>query len=421
MTFPFLNSFRIYLDRRLIIIFLFGFSSGLPLLLIGSTLAFWCSKVGVDKSTIGLFALVGFSYTLKPLWAPLLDRMKAPFFGKIMGRRRGWLFVTQVCLAAAIFALACNAPEINLWNTALCAVFVAFFSATQDILVDAYRIESLPVTEYTAGGGVEVFGYRIGMIVAGGVALGLFDHYSWQTVYTFMAACMGVGILTTLFCKEPEASQKVKTNVDSPVDAFKTAFLMPFLDFIKRAGWYWIVAFIILYRATDYLIGKMSTVFYQELGFTGTEIGMVTKAIGIWMAVAGGLVGGSIAYRIGIMRTMLWGLIMHVISNGFFLLLAEHGKSMPLLYTTVISQELSGGIMASAFVAYLSRLCNVQFSATQYALFSALMANGRVFVQAGSGVLAESFGWPMFFIVCSLGSIPGLLILLYMMKKHPIE
>ncbi len=421
MTFPFLDTFRIYLDRRLIIILLFGFSSGLPLLLIGSTLAFWCSKVGVDKATIGLFALTGFPYIWKFLWAPFLDRMKVPFLGKVMGRRRGWLFVVQVCLAVAIFAMGCNPPEVSLWHTALCAVCVAFFSATQDILVDAYRIESLPVTEYTAGGGAEVFGYRMGMIVAGGVALGLFDHYSWQTVYTFMAMCMGVGILTTLFCKEPEASKTVKTKADSPVEAFKTGFLMPFLDFVKRPGWYWIFAFIILYRATDYLIGKMATVFYQEIGFTGTEIGMAAKTIGIWMAVAGGLIGGAIGYRIGIMKTMLWGAVVHVVSNGFFLLLAEQGKSMPLLYTTVISQEISGGIMTSAFVAYLSRLCNAQFSATQYALFSALMSIGRIYVQAGSGFLADSFGWPMFFIVCSLGSIPGLLILLHLMKKDPIK
>ncbi len=421
MIVSFLNTFRIYFDRRLIIILLFGFSSGLPLLLIGSTLAFWCSKIGVDKSTIGLFALTGFPYAWKFLWAPFLDRTKVPFLGKLLGRRRGWLLVTQICLAVAIFALGCNAPEASLKATAICAICVAFFSATQDILIDAYRIESLPVAEYTAGGGVEVFGYRMGMIVAGGVALGLFDHYSWQTVYTFMAACMGVGILTTLFCREPETSKKVVTKAKDLEEAFKTGFLMPFLDFIKRPGWYWIFAFIILYRATDCLIGKMSTVFYQELGFTGAEVGMASKTVGIWMAVTGGLLGGMIGYRIGIMKTLLWGLIIHVASNGFFLLLAEQGQSTSLLYTTVISQELSGGIMSSAFVAYLSRLCNAQFSATQYALFSALMSNGRVFVQMGSGFLAESLGWPLFFVACSLGSIPGLLILLHLMKKDPIK
>lgn len=412
-----LDSFSIYLKKRLIIILLFGFASGLPLLLTLSTLSFWFAKVGIDKKTIGLFALVGMPYVWKFLWAPFLDRFQAPLFGKWLGRRRGWLLWVQLFLAASIIMMGHSQPETNLFWTAVCALCISFFSATQDILIDAYRIESLDPSEYAAGGGVEVFGYRLGMIIAGGFALSLSDSYSWSTVYLIMGLFMAVGILTTLVCKEPAASKKI----DLEKKSLKTVIVDPFLEFIKRPGWVWVLFFIILYRFGDNLIGQMSTVFYQKLGFSGTEIGMVTKTFGIWMVVVGGLVGGAIAKRIGIMKTLMFGGILHVISNGFFILLALHGHSMPCLYGTIISENLSGGIMTSAFVAYLSRLCNINFTATQYALLSALMAIGRVFVQSTSGFLADRFDWVTFFLIASAAALPGLALLGYLMKRFPIE
>ncbi|MFN7662932.1 MAG: AmpG family muropeptide MFS transporter [Alphaproteobacteria bacterium] len=411
------DSFSIYFEKRLIVILLLGFSSGLPLLLTLSTLSFWFAKVGIDKKTIGLFALVGLPYVWKFVWAPLLDRFHVPFLSKKLGRRRGWLLFIQICLAASIIMMGHSQPEENLFLTAVFALCVSFFSATQDILIDAYRIESLAPSEYAAGGGVEVFGYRLGMIVAGGFALSLSDSYSWSTVYLIMGLFMGVGMLTTLFCKEPPASKKV----DLEKKSLKTVIIDPFLEFIKRPGWFWVLLFIILYRFGDNIIGQMATVFYQKLGFTGTEIGMVTKTFGIWMVVVGGLLGGAIAKRIGIMKTLLWGGILHILSNGFFIALALHGHSMPYLYGTIISENLSGGIMTSAFVAYLSRLCNINFTATQYALLSALMAVGRVFVQSSSGFLAERFDWVTFFVIASAAALPGLFLLTYLMKRFPIN
>lgn len=412
-----LDSLSIYFKKRLIIILLFGFSSGLPLLLTLSTLSFWFSKAGIDKKTIGLFALVGLPYVWKFLWAPFLDRFRAPILGKKLGRRRGWLFWTQLCLAASIILMGHSQPETNLFLTAVCAVCVSFFSATQDILIDAYRIESLDPSEYAAGGGVEVFGYRLGMIIAGGFALSLSDSYSWSTVYLIMGLFMVVGLLTTFLCKEPPTSKQT----DLEKKSIKTVIVDPFLEFIKRPGWVWVLLFIILYRFGDNLIGQMATVFYQKLGFSGTEIGVVTKTFGIWMVVIGGLAGGSIAKRIGIMKTLMFGGILHVISNGFFILLALHGHSMPYLYGTIISENISGGIMTSAFVAYLSRLCNINFTATQYALLSALMAIGRVFVQSTSGFLADQFDWVSFFLIASAAALPGLILLGYLMKRFPIE
>ncbi len=412
-----LSSFSIYFKKRLLIILLFGFSSGLPLLLTLSTLSFWFSKVGIDKRTIGLFALVGMPYVWKFLWAPFLDRFKLPFLTNALGRRRGWLLSVQILLALSIIMMGHSQPEQNLFLTAVFALCVSFFSATQDILIDAYRIESLDPSEYAAGGGVEVFGYRLGMIISGGVALSLSDTYSWETVYLIMGFFMGIGILTTLFCKEPASSKQL----DLSSKTLKSTVIDPFLDFITRPGWYWVLAFVLLYRFGDNLIGQMATVFYQKLGFTGTEIGMVTKTFGIWMVVVGGLLGGVIAKRIGIMKTLMVGGISHVISNGFFILLALHGHSMPYLYGTIISENLSGGVMTSAFVAYLSRLCNLKFTATQYALFTAIMAVGRVFVQSTSGFLAERFDWVAFFLIASAAALPGLILLSYLMKRFPVE
>jgi PAT family beta-lactamase induction signal transducer AmpG len=383
-------------------------------------LSWWLSSVGVDKTSIGLFALVGVPYTFKPLWAPILDRTTLPFFGKL-GRRRGWLLFIQLMLAASIVLMGHSDPANDLKMTAIFALMVSFWSASQDIVIDAYRIESLKKEEFTAGGGVEVFGYRMGMIIAGGFALGLSDLFSWEIVYLIMASFMLVGIITTFICKEPAASQRVDLSEKSGLSWIKHSIVDPFLDFIKRPGWFWILVFIIFYRFGDNIIGQMSTVFYRELGFTGTEVGTATKTFGIWMVVVGGLVGGSIAFRIGIMKTMLLAGFLHILSNGFFLLLAIKGHSIPVLYMTVISENISSGIMTSGFVAYLSRLCNIAFSGTQYALFSSLMAVTRVFVQTSSGWLASQFGWVNFFILASIAALPALFLLMYLMKKHPLE
>lgn len=416
MTQAFKNLITLYFKKRLLIVGALGFSSGLPLLLTLSTMAFWFKTVGVDKTTIGLFALVGLPYVWKFLWAPFMDRVPFPFLTKALGRRRGWLIAVQILLAAAIGVMGLSDPQNHLYWTALAALSVTFLSATQDIVIDAYRVEILDPSEYAAGGAMVVFGYRMGMIVAGGVALGLSDHYSWPAVYGVMAACMGVGVITTLIAPESTAGKKEQMGYPT----LKSTFLDPLRSFMNHSYWPLILLFIVLYKLGDNLMGQMGTVFYQELGFTGSEIGMVTKTFGIWMTVLGGFVGGMIANRYGISRTLFLGGISHILANGFFILLAVKGHSMPNLYGTVIAENITGGIMTSGFVAYLSHLCNKNYTATHYAFLSAIASLDRVFVQTGSGYLATQLGWINFFVVMSVAAVPSLLLLLFLMKKQRV-
>lgn len=416
MTHALKNLVTLYFKKRLLIVFALGFSSGLPLLLTLSTMAFWFSTVGVDKTTIGLFALVGLPYIWKFLWAPFMDCLPFPFLTKSLGRRRGWLVAVQIFLAGAIGVMGMTNPQTHLYWTALAALSVTFLSATQDILIDAYRVEILDPSEYAAGSAMVVFGYRMGMIMAGGVALSLSDHYTWATVYGVMASCMGVGLLTTFIAPESPVSQKSSMEYST----LTSTFLDPLRSFISRPYWVMTLAFIILYKVGDNLIGQMGTVFYREMGFTGAEIGMVTKTFGIWMVVLGGFVGGMVANRYGIFKTLLLGGISHILANGFFIVLAVKGHSLPCLYGTVIAENITGGIMTSAFVAYLSRLCDKNYTATHYAFLSAVASLDRVFVQTGSGYLAERLGWVEFFILMSVAAIPGLMILLFLMRRQKL-
>lgn len=415
-----LDTLTFYLRPRLIVVMLLGFSSGLPLLMTISVLSWWLASVGMSKSTIALFGLVGMPYTLKPLWAPFIDRLSPPLFFKKMGRRRGWLLLTQLFLTASIILMGQADPKVNVEMMAIFAIILAFCSATQDIIVDAYRVESLNTEEYPAGASVEVLGYRLGMMLTGSLGLWLSDRFSWNYVYFFLALFMGVGILTTLFCKEPKSIRQPRQG--KVLDWLKESYVGPFKDFIQKPGWQWILAFILLYYFGDQMIGRMSMVFYKELGFTGTEVALATKTFGMWMVVLGGFVGGSIGFKYGVMRTMLVAGILHMASNMFFVTLAHTGHSVPLLFATVAAENLSSGAMASGFVAYLSRLCNKSFTGTQYALFSAIAMIPRTYVSAlVSGPLAEHFDWVTFFIVATIGAIPGLMILTVLMKKFPVD
>lgn len=416
----FLDSIALYLRPRLIVVLLLGFSSGLPLLMTISVLSWWLASVGIAKSTIGLFALVGMPYTLKPLWAPFVDRLSPPLFFKKLGRRRGWLLLTQFCLTASIILMGQSDPQNNISMMAIFALILSFFSATQDIIIDAYRVESLDTEEYPAGASVEVFGYRLGMMLTGSLGLWLSDRMTWDSVYFILALFMGVGIITTLFCKEPKGIREAKEG--TVLDWIRESYVGPFKDFIQKSGWQWILAFILLYYFGDQIIGRMSTVFYKEVGFTGKEVALATKTFGMWMVVLGGFIGGSIGFRFGVMRTMLVAGILHMAANMCFIILATKGHSIHMLYVTVAAENLSSGAMASGFVAYLSRLCNKQFTGTQYALFSAIMAMPRTYVTAFvSGPLAEHLDWVSFFIAATAGAVPGLLILLVLMKKFPVD
>ncbi len=416
----FYDTLTVYCTRRLLTIGLLGFSSGLPLLLTLSTLTWWLAQKGIDKKTIGLFTLVGMPYAWKFVWAPIVDRTPIPFLTNLLGRRRSWLLFSQIMLAACIFMMGCSNPIHDLETLALWSILVAFWSATQDIVIDAYRIESLSAEEYGAGAAIEVNGYRLGMMVAGAGALALSDFYAWPVVYGLMAACMGVGILTVLLLCQEQEHVTVSRNFNFS-DWITNSVVGPFKDFMSRPGWVYVLLFVMLYKIGDNLIGPMATVFYKELGFTGLEVGAASKFFGIWMVILGSAMFGSVVYRWGIMKSLFIAGLIHMVSNVMFFALAEVGHDVTLLYLTVAMENISNGMMIAAFVTYLSALCNISYTATQYALLSSFMAQTRAIGQALSGWLADSLSWPGFFGVTILSAVPALLLILFMMKRYPLK
>jgi len=394
------HTVRVVFSGRMLVALLMGFSSGLPLLLTGSVLQAWMSDEGVDLGTIGLFALVGLPYTLKFLWAPLVDRFSLP----LLGRRRGWLLLVQACLMLAIAALGWTHPAQNALPVALAALLVTFFSASQDIVIDAYRREALADRELGLGASLYVNGYRTGMLLASGGGLILADFIPFPQVYQLMAMVMLVGIGTTLFAPEPQAAQGLPTTL-------REAVIHPFVDYFRRHHAWLILLFILLFKVGDTMASHMTIPFYLDLGFSKTEIGAVVKVFGFSAILVGGLVGGIVMLRIGIYRA-LWGFgILQAVSTAGFALLAVTGYSLPMLTAVIAFENFSGGMGTSAFVAFMASLTNRRFTATQYALLSSLMGIPRVIVAAPTGYMAEGLGWVGFFVLCTLIAIPGLLLL----------
>jgi PAT family beta-lactamase induction signal transducer AmpG len=384
----------------MLVALLMGFSSGLPLLLTGSVLQAWMTDEGVDLGTIGLFALVGLPYTLKFLWAPLTDRYCLPF----LGRRRGWLITVQLLLMIAIAALGWTQPASSPLSVALAALLLAFFSASQDIVIDAYRREALSDTELGLGASLYVNGYRVGMLLASGGGLILADFMSFSLVYQVMALTMLVGILTTLFAPEPDIHGALPTSL-------RAAVIEPFIDYFRRADAVLILLFILLYKLGDTMASNMTIPFYLDIGFSKTEIGAVVKLFGFWATVIGGIVGGILILNTGIYRA-LWGFgILQALSTAGFALLAQVGYNLPLLAGVIAFENLSAGMGSAAFIAFMASLTNRKFTATQYALLSSLMGVPRVIMAAPTGYLADWLGWTTFFTGCALIAVPGLLLL----------
>lgn len=383
---------------------LMGFSCGLPLLLTISLLQAWLTERGVDLATIGLFTLVGLPYTLKFLWAPLLDRYTPPF----LGRRRGWMLVSQLCLALAIAALGQCDPQGHPWLLAFTALAVAFFSATQDIVVDAYRREDLTDNELGLGSSLYVNGYRVGMLLASGGGLMLADHLSFATVYAIMAACMLVGLVTTLAVGEPPMAE-------GQPQSLREAVVEPFVEFFSRAGIAWglgVLAFILLYKIGDTMAAALTTPFYLDLGFSKTEIGAVVKLFGFWATLGGALLGGALMLKLGINRSLWVFGVLQAVSTAGFALLAQVGASLPWLAGVIACENLTGGMGTAAYLAFMAALTNKRFTATQYALLSSLMGVPRVLASAPTGFLAQHLGWSWFFVLCVLVALPGMLLLL---------
>jgi PAT family beta-lactamase induction signal transducer AmpG len=377
-----------------------GFSSGLPLLLVGGTLKLWMRDEKIDLTLIGVFSLVGLPYTLKFLWAPLMDRYVPPF----LGRRRGWILVWQVALLLGIAGLATTHPATSPWSVAWVAFLVAFCSASQDIAVDAYRRDLLRDEELGLGSALAINGYRAGMLVAGAVAATLSDSVSWRGVYLVMAGCMGIGVVATLLSPNPEEEAR-------PPASLAEAVFRPFSDFFQREGAMKILAFILLYKIGDSMAAEMFNPFYLDMGFSKTSIGMVAKLFGFWAVILGGLAGGVLLLRIGIHRSLWIFGALQAVSTLSFSWLARMGDSLPALAGVVAFENLTGGMGTSAFAAFMASLCNRRFTATQYALLTSLMGVPRVVLGAGTGYLAEQLGWMNFFVFCTLIAIPGMLLL----------
>jgi MFS transporter, PAT family, beta-lactamase induction signal transducer AmpG len=394
---------RVFQSQKMAALMLLGFSSGIPLFLTTKTLQAWMTVAQVDLTRIGLFSLVALPYSLKFLWSPLLDRYVPPF----LGRRRGWLLITQVGLLLAIAAMGLQNPQLTLQLMAINALGIAFLSASQDIAVDAYRTDVLEKPEMGAGAGVYVLGYRIALLLTGGLALILADHLSWPIVYLLMAALMILGIVTSCLAPEPRYQER-------PPESLEAAVVLPFQEFFQRSGVgqaLLMLIFIIFYRFGDSLAASMSTPFLLKTGFTQTDIGAIQGGMGLVSTIVGVLIGGSLLSRIGINRSLWVFGGLQAGSNLAYFLLAQAGKSYPLLVAAINIENLCGGLATAAFVAFLMSICNPRFSATQYALLTSLMAVSRDILVAPAGRLAEITGWPIFFLTTLLVALPALALL----------
>jgi MFS transporter, PAT family, beta-lactamase induction signal transducer AmpG len=400
MTNPSGSILRVAFSRRMLVAFIMGFSCGLPLLLTISVLQAWMKAEGVDLTVIGLMALVGLPYTVKFLWAPLLDRYTPSF----LGRRRGWLLIAQLLLMAAIVFLGLTDPGNRPWMVALAAFFVTFFSASQDIVVDAYRREDLADEELGLGSSLYINGYRIGMLLASGGGLILADRVPFSTVYLLMALCLIPGVLTTLWTPEPIAEMGTPNTLhDALVD--------PLFDYFRRSGAWWILGFILFYKIGDTMAAAMTTPFFLDIGFSMTQIGAVVKLFGFWATIAGSLIGGVFMLKLGIYRSLwLFGLLQAV-STACFAVLARIGSSVPVLSAVIGFENLSSGMGTAAYAAFMASITNKKFTATQYALLTSLMGIPRVIVAAPTGFFAKHLGWDAFFIMCTVAAIPGMLLL----------
>jgi PAT family beta-lactamase induction signal transducer AmpG len=415
-----LDAARVYTDRRMLVILLMGFASGLPLLLTLSTLSYWLEKVGVDLTSIGLFALVGIPYSFKFVWAPVVDQVRIPLLTRWLGRRRSWALAMQICLIGAILFMGSTDPAVDPWWTALAALLIAFFSATQDIAIDAYRIEILKEDEQGAGAAATQIGYRIGLIVAGAGALAASDFVGWPLIFGGLAAFVGIGILAVLIAREPEAPESWETIAKAPLARqIKLSAVDPFVEFLTRRGALVILAFVLLYKFGDAIGGVMAYPFYSQMGFTGTEIAAISKVFGVIMTLVGVAVGGVMVSRYGIFRALILGGILQAATNVFYAWLAGRGHDLTALTITIGADNFANGLGSAAFVAYLSSLCNVAFTGTQYALLSSFMATGRTMLSSGSGWLAETLGWAPFFIATMFLAVPGLLLIWWLMRLYP--
>jgi MFS transporter, PAT family, beta-lactamase induction signal transducer AmpG len=426
---PIADALAVYLQPRVLIVMLLGFSAGLPLALSGSTLLVWMREAGVDLGTIGLFALVGTPYTVKFLWAPLVDALDVPVLSHLLGRRRGWLVFSQLMLMAAIVFLGLLDPAISPWLVALGALLVAAASATQDIVIDAFRIETLDEREQAAGMASYVAAYRVGMLVSTAGALFLvtgFEQFgfgkqaAWSASYIVMAAMVVIGIVTTLAATEPARSEQAMAAhaQENALVRVAKAAVGAFAEFITRDMAVVVLVFVVLYKFCDAFAGAMTAPFVIDLGFSRNDYAAIVKGVGLAATLIGGFAGGFVA-RAFPLTTSLWiGAFLQMASNLVFTWQAIIGVNYWALTATIIAENFTGAIGTVIFVAYLSALCRSPLhTATQYALLTALAAVGRTYLSAGAGFVAEAVGWPMFFVLSALTAVPSLILLAWLQAR----
>ncbi len=447
-----LQSLAVYKEKHPRIMLFLGFSSGLPILLVFGTLSIWLREAGVDRSTIGFVSWVALAYAFKWMWSPLVDRLALPFFGTFLGRRRSWMLFSQLSVIAGLLAMASIDPSNDLTLLVVLAVWVAFSSATQDIVIDAYRIESGSPELQGAMAAAYMVGYRLAMIMASAGVLwiaawvdpeeAVYQYRSWAVAYMVMAGTMGIGVLTTLLIKEPRvhADNDTEKNEDLGIsrlhkvswlpasllplaDWIWRAVVSPFADFVRRYHWHalLLLALIASYRISDIVLGVIANVFYVDLGFSKAQIADVTKVFGIAMTLLGALVGGVMVTRFGVMRILFIGALLSAATNLLFSMLAQTGPEITMLMLVVAMDNLSAGLASAAFVAYLSGLTNVSYSATQYALFSSMMLLFPKFIGGFSGVMVDSMGYSGFFILTAAMGLPVLLLVLLAWRFAPVR
>ncbi|MES2424588.1 MAG: MFS transporter [Pseudomonadota bacterium] len=425
-------TFKVYLEPATLRMLFLGFSAGLPLLLVLGTLSFRLREAGIDRATIGYLSWVGLAYGFKWVWAPLVDRLPLPLLNRLLGRRRSWLLLAQIAIVCGLAGMALYDPKTELNAVVWCALLVAFGSATQDIALDAYRIESASVDRQAALAAAYQTGYRMAMIWAGAGVLwlaaraevaqaALYQHAAWQTAYFVMAASMLVGMLTVLL--SPEPAQRVLPPSKNAADWLRSVLVEPFAEFLRRYRWQaaLILALIAVYRISDVVMGIMANPFYVDMGYTKDEVAAVTKVYGVIMTLVGAFVGGVLSLRLGVVRVLMLGAVLSAGSNLLFAWLGTRGHDVSALVFVISADNLSSGIASAAFIAYLSGLTNISYSATQYALFSSLMLLLPKTLAGFSGVYVDAFGYSNFFTATALLGVPVLLLVWLAGRVAPVH
>ncbi len=432
-------SFQVYKNPKVLAMLFLGFSAGLPILLVFGTLSAWLNSEDVDKSTIGFVSWVALAYGLKFIWSPLVDRMPIPLLTAMLGQRRSWMLLAQLGVITGLATLSMYDPKTSLSSIVAFAVLTAFSSATQDIAIDAWRIEAMDDEYQGAMAGTYQLGYRIGMILAGSMAFVIADFYSWSIAYLCMAVFMFVGIISTFIISEPdhtlsenewktekrvisllERNQHLPQKVRNLQAWFVGAVICPFADFFARNGWnaLLILLFIAVFRMSDITLGVMAFPFYQDMGYSGSEIGIVSGLVGKFITIAGALIGGVLVVHYGILRMLLAGAIIVILTNLLFAWLAGQEPLVIWLVLVVGADNLAGGLAGTVFIAYLSSLTNRAYTATQYALFSSIMLLLPKFIGGFSGVVVDASNYPTFFLYAATLGLPSVILILILMKKE---